>query len=189
MFIVSVCISLSTVWAPKSFIHQETYEHKITQNTCLNSPWSQTTKNILDSIMKQLSLPYWYFTSINHFLPEYAYSVILHSNTPNKNISWTVKYPCKIPTAYVHYSLWLNVYILLCLRYSRCNSKLMSKINMFCLHIYFNFLLKASWTHNLFYFLSIFKSLLVKIQACFSSQALPISFIQHSTTISNYWLE
>ena len=32
MFIVSVCKSLSTVWAPKSFIHQETYEHKITQN-------------------------------------------------------------------------------------------------------------------------------------------------------------
>ena len=36
---------------------------------------------------------------------------------------------------------------------------------MFCLHIYFNFLLKARWTHNLFYFLSIFKSLQVKIQA------------------------
>ena len=51
---------------------------------------------------------------------------------------------------------------------------------MFCLHIYFNFLLKASWTHNLFYFLSIFKSLQVKIQAYFSSQALPISSIQHS---------
>ena len=32
----------------------------------------------------------------------------------------------------------------------------------------------------------IFKSLQVKIEACFSSQALPISFIQHSTTISNY---
>ena len=134
-------------------------------------------KNILDSIMKQLSLPYWYITStyssqhINHFLPEYAYSVILHSNTPNKNISWTVKYLCKIPAAYVAYSLWLNVYILLCLRYSRCNSKLLSKIDMFCLHIYFNFLLKASWTHNLFYFLNIFKSLQVKIQACFSSQA------------------
>ena len=58
---------------------------------------------------------------------------------------------------------------------------------MFCLHIYFNYLLKASCTHNLFYFLSIFKSLQVKIQACFSSQILPISFIQHSTTISNYW--
>ena len=56
---------------------------------------------------------------------------------------------------------------------------------MFCLHIYFNFLLKASWIHNLFYFLSIFKYLQVKIQACFSSQALPISFIQHSTTISS----
>ena len=36
---------------------------------------------------------------------------------------------------------------------------------MFCLHIYLNFLLKARWTHNLFYFLSIFKSLQVKIQA------------------------
>ena len=157
MFIVSVCKSLSTVWAPKSFIHQETYEHKITQN---------------------------------HFLPEYAYSAILHSNTPNKNISWTVKYLCKIPTAYVDYSLWLNVCILLCLRYSRCNSKLLSKINVFCLHIHFKlFLLKASWTDNLLYFLSIFKSLQVKIQACFSSQALPISFIQHSTTISNYWLK
>ena len=152
-------------------------------------------KNILDSIMKQLSLSYWYLTStyssqhIHHFLPEYAYSVILHSNTPNKNISWTVKYLCKIPAAYVDYSLWLNVYILLCLQYSRCNSKLLSKIDMFCLHIYFNFLLKASWTHNLFYFLSIFKYLQVKIQACFSSQALPISFIQHSTTLSNYWLK
>ena len=152
-------------------------------------------KNILDSIMKQLSLSYWYLTStyssqhINHFLPEYAYSVILHSNTPNKNISWTVKYLCKIPAAYVDYSLWLNVDIQLCLRYSRCNSKLLSKIDMFCLHIYFNFLLKASWTHNLFYFLSIFKYLQVKIQACFSSQALPISFIQHSTTLSNYWLK
>ena len=152
-------------------------------------------KNILDSIMKQLSLSYWYLTStyssqhINHFLPEYAYSVILHSNTPNKNISWTVKYLCKMPAAYVDYSLWLNVYILLCLRYSRCNSKFLSKIDMFCLHIYFNFLLKASWTHNLFYFLSIFKYLQVKIQACFSSQALPISFIQHSTTLSNYWLK
>ena len=41
---------------------------------------------------------------------------------------------------------------------------------MFCLHIYFNFLLKASWTHNLFYFLRIFASLQVKIQACFISQ-------------------
>ena len=30
MFIVSVCKSLSTVWAPKYFIHQEAYEHKIT---------------------------------------------------------------------------------------------------------------------------------------------------------------
>ena len=60
---------------------------------------------------------------------------------------------------------------------------------MFCLHIYFNFLLKASWTHNLFYFLSILKSLQVKIQAYFSSQALPISFIQHSTNLSNYWLK
>ena len=40
---------------------------------------------------------------------------------------------------------------------------------MFCLHIYFNFLLKASWTNNLFYFQSIFKSLQVKFQACFSS--------------------
>ena len=30
MFIVSVCKSLSTVWAPKSCIHQETYEYKIT---------------------------------------------------------------------------------------------------------------------------------------------------------------
>ena len=29
MFIVSACKSLSTVWAPKSFIHQETYEHKL----------------------------------------------------------------------------------------------------------------------------------------------------------------
>ena len=29
MFIVSVCKSLSTVWAPKSFIHQETCEHKL----------------------------------------------------------------------------------------------------------------------------------------------------------------
>ena len=29
MFIVSVCKSLSTVWAPKSFIQQETYEHKL----------------------------------------------------------------------------------------------------------------------------------------------------------------
>ena len=29
MFIVSVCKSLSTVWAPKYFIHQETYEHKL----------------------------------------------------------------------------------------------------------------------------------------------------------------
>ena len=28
MFIVSVCKSFSTVWAQKSFIHQETYEHK-----------------------------------------------------------------------------------------------------------------------------------------------------------------
>ena len=145
--------------------------------------------------MKQLSLPYWYLTStyssqhINHFLPEYAYSAILHSNTPNKNISWTVKYLCKIPTAYVDYSLWLNVCILLCLRYSRRNSKLLSKINVFCLHMNFNFLLKASWTHNLFYFLSIFTSLQEKIQACFSSQALPISFIQYSTTISNYWLK
>ena len=37
-----------------------------------------------------------------------------------------------------------------------------------------------------FIFLSIFKSLQVKIQACFSSQALPISFIQHSTAVSNY---
>ena len=152
-------------------------------------------KNILDSTMKQLSLPYWYLTStyssqhINHFLPEYAYSVILHSNTPSKNTSWAVKYLCKIPTAYVVYSLWLNVYILLCLRNSRCSSKLLSKIDMFCLHIYLNFLLKARWTHNLIYFLSIFKSLQVKIQACFSSQALPISFIQHSTTLSNYWLK
>ena len=149
-------------------------------------------KNILDSIMKQLSLPYWYLTStyssqhINHFLSEYAYSVILHGNTPNTNISWTVKYLCQTPAASVDYSTKLNVYILLCPRYSRCNSKLLSKINMFCLHIYFNFLLKASWTHNLFHFLSILKYLQVKIQACFSSQALPISFIQHSTTISNY---
>ena len=146
-------------------------------------------------MMKQLSLPYWYLTSIyssqhiNHFLPEYAYSSILHSNTPNKNISWTVKYLCKIPIAYVDYSLHLNVYILLCLWYSRRNSKLLSKINMFCLHIYFKFLLKASWTFIMFNFLSIFKSLQVKIRACFSSQALPISFIQHSTTISNYWLK
>ena len=191
MFIVSVCKSLSTVWAPKSFIHQETYGHKITQNLTNYMPQFSLIanyKNILDSIMKQLSLPYWNLTStyssqhINHFLPEYAYSVILHSDTRNKNISWTVKYLCQIPTASVDYSY-------ICLRYSRCNSKLLSKINMFCLHIYFNFLLKASWTHNLFYFLSIFKSLQVKIQACFSSQALPISFIQHSTTISNYWLK
>ena len=29
MFIVSVCESLSTVWAPTSLIHQETYEHKL----------------------------------------------------------------------------------------------------------------------------------------------------------------
>ena len=29
MFIVSVCESLSTVWAPKSLIHQETYEHEL----------------------------------------------------------------------------------------------------------------------------------------------------------------
>ena len=116
---------------------------------------------------------------------KYKPSFILHSNTRNKNISWTVKYLCQIPTASVDYSLWLSVYILLCLRYSRCNSKLLSKINMFCLHIYFNFLLKASWTHNLFYFLSIFASLQMKIQVCFSSQVLPISFIQHSTTISN----
>ena len=55
--------------------------------------------------------------------------------------------------------------------------------------MYFNFLLKASWTHNLFYFLSIFKSLQVNIQACFSSQALPISFIQHSTTIIKLLIE
>ena len=198
MFIVSVCKSFSTVWAQKSFIHQETYEHKITQNLTNYMPQLSLIanyKNILDSIMKQLSLRYWYLTStyssqhINHFLPEYAYSVILHGNTPNKNINWTVKYLCKIPAAYVDYSLWSNVYILLCLRYSRCNSKLLSKIDMFCLHIYFNFLLKANWTHNLFYFLSIFKYLQVKIQACFSYQALPISFIQHSTTLSNYWLE
>ena len=108
MFIVSVCKSLSTVWAPKSFILQETYEHKITQNLTNYMPQLSLIanyKNILDSIMKQLSLPYWYLTSINHFIPEYAYSIILHSNTPNKNISWTVKYPCKIPTAYVDYSL------------------------------------------------------------------------------------
>ena len=158
-------------------------------------PDRKLQKNILDSIIKKLSLPYRYLTStyssqhINHFLTEYAYSVILHSNAPNKNISWTVKYLCKIPAAYADYSLLLNFCILLCLRYSRCNSKLMSKINVFCLHISFNFLLKASWTHNLFYYLSIFKSLQVKIQACFNSQALPISFIQHSTTISNYWLK
>ena len=115
MFIVSVCKSLSTVWVPKSFIHQETYDHKITQNPTNYMPQFSLIanyKNILDSIMKQLSLPYWYLTStyssqhINHFLPEYAYSVILHSNyTPHKNISWTVKYLCKIPTAYVDYSL------------------------------------------------------------------------------------
>ena len=94
-------------------------------------------KNILDLIMKQLSLPYWYLTStyssqhINHILPEYAYSVILHSNTPNKNISWTVKYLCKIPAAYVDYSLWLNVYILLCLRYSRCYSNYCQRLTCF----------------------------------------------------------
>ena len=29
MFIVSVCESLSTVWAPKYLIRQETYEHKL----------------------------------------------------------------------------------------------------------------------------------------------------------------
>ena len=29
MFIVSVCKSLSTVWAPKYFIHQATDEHKL----------------------------------------------------------------------------------------------------------------------------------------------------------------
>ena len=111
MFIVSVCKSLSTVWAPKSFIHQETYEHKITQNLTnymLRLSLIVNYKNILDSIMKQRSLPYWYLTStyssqhIHHFLPEY---VILHSNTPNKNINWTVKHLCKIPTAYVDYSL------------------------------------------------------------------------------------
>ena len=34
--------------------------------------------------------------------------------------------------------------------------------------IYFNFLLKASWACNFFYFLSIPKFLQVKIQACFS---------------------
>ena len=86
----------------------------ITQNLTNDMPQLSLIanyKNILDSIMKQLSLPYWYLTStyssqhINHFLPGYAYSVILHSNTPNKNISWTVKYLCKIPTAYVDYSL------------------------------------------------------------------------------------
>ena len=113
MFIVSVCLSLSTVWAPKSFIYQETYEHKITQNLTNYMPQFSLIanyKNFLNSIMKQLSFPYWYLTStyssqhINHFLPEYAYSVILHSSTPNKNISWTVKYLCKIPTASVDYS-------------------------------------------------------------------------------------
>ena len=114
MFIVSVCKSLSTVWASKSFFHQETYEHEIAQNLTNYMPQFSLIanyKNILDSIMKQLSLPYWYLTStyssqhINHFLPEYVYPVILHSNTPNKNISWTVKYLCKIPTASVDYSL------------------------------------------------------------------------------------
>ena len=114
MFIVSVCKSLSTVWAPKYFIRQESYEHKITQNLTNYMPQLSLIanyKNILDSIMKQLSLPYWYLTStyssqhINHFLPDYAYPVVLHSNTPNKNISWTVKYLCKIPTAYVDYNL------------------------------------------------------------------------------------
>ena len=62
MFIVSVCKSLSTVWAPKSFFHQETYEHKITQNLTNYMPQLSLIanyKNILDSIMKQLSLPYW----------------------------------------------------------------------------------------------------------------------------------
>ena len=29
MFIISVCKSLSTVWAPKSFIHQETMNIKL----------------------------------------------------------------------------------------------------------------------------------------------------------------
>ena len=112
MFIVSVCESLSTVWAPKSFIHQETYEHKLLKiNYMPQLSLIANYKYILDSIMKQLSLPYWYLTStyssqhINHFLPEYAYSVILHSNTPSKNTSWAVTYLCKIPTAHVDYSL------------------------------------------------------------------------------------
>ena len=198
MFIVSVCKSFSTVWAQKSFIHQETYEHKITQNLTNYMPQLSLIanyKNSLDSIMKQLSLPYWYLTStyssqhINNFLHEYAYFAILHSNTPNKNYKLNSKITMQNPYCICRLQFIINVCILLCLRYSRCNSKLLSKINVFCLHNYFNFLLKASWTHNLFHFLSIFKSLQVKIEPCFSSQALPISFIQHSTTMSNYWLK
>ena len=78
MFIVIVCKSFSTVWAPKYFIHQETYEHKLLKIYMPQLSLIANYKNILDSIMKQLSLPYWYLTStyssqhINHFLPEYA---------------------------------------------------------------------------------------------------------------------
>ena len=57
MFILSVCKSLSTVWAPESFIHQETYEHIITQNLTNYMPQISLIanyKNILDLIMKQL---------------------------------------------------------------------------------------------------------------------------------------
>ena len=106
MFIVSVCKSFSTVWAQKSFIHQETYEHKITQNLTNYMPQLSLIanyKNILDSIMKQLSLPYWYLTStyssqhINNFLHEYAYFAILHSNTPNKNYKLNSKISMQNP--------------------------------------------------------------------------------------------
>ena len=55
---------------------------------------------------------------------------------------------------------------------------------MFCLHIYFNFLHKASWTNNLFYFLSIFKSLQVTIQASFSS-----SFANFLHSIFYYYIK
>ena len=67
MFIVSVCKSLSTVWAPKYFIHKKPYEHRSTQNLTNYMPQLfliANYKNILDSIMKQLSLPYWYLTTL-----------------------------------------------------------------------------------------------------------------------------
>ena len=69
MFIASVCKPFSTVWAPMSNIFYSS-RNLWTLNYLKSNKlhfwfffWLQTTKTSLNSIMKQLSLPYWYLSS------------------------------------------------------------------------------------------------------------------------------